>query len=74
MRTMSSKQTQLIGFLRRELAIPESAIATALRRQEQDSNQLPMVLWQYGLVTLKQLERIFDWLETGGVHEIGPNA
>lgn len=71
---MSSKQTQLIGFLRRELAIPESAIATALRHQDRDSNQLPMVLWQYGLVTLKQLERIFDWLETGGNYEVGPNA
>ncbi|NEP42185.1 MAG: DUF2949 domain-containing protein [Okeania sp. SIO2H7] len=71
---MSNKQTQLIGFLRRELAIPESAIATALRHQEQDSNQLPMVLWQYGLVTLKQLERIFDWLEKVGNYEIGPNA
>lgn len=71
---MSSKQIQLIKFLRRELSIPESAIATALRHEEQDSNQLPMVLWQYGLVTLKQLERIFDWLETGGIKEIGPNA
>jgi hypothetical protein len=25
---------------------------------------LPMILWQYGLVTLEQLDRIFDWLET----------
>jgi hypothetical protein len=23
---------------------------------------LPMVLWQYGLVTLDQLDKIFDWL------------
>ena len=71
---MSSKKIQLIEFLRRELSIPESAIATALRQEEQDSNQLPMVLWQYGLVTLKQLERIFDWLETGRIQEIGPSA
>ncbi|WP_155834800.1 DUF2949 domain-containing protein [Leptolyngbya sp. PCC 6406] len=26
-------------------------------------DQLPMVLWQYGLVSLAQLEDIFDWLE-----------
>jgi len=25
---------------------------------------LPMLLWQYGLVTIEQLDRIFDWLET----------
>jgi hypothetical protein len=23
---------------------------------------LPMILWQYGLVTLEQLDRIYDWL------------
>jgi Protein of unknown function (DUF2949) len=24
---------------------------------------LPIILWQYGLVTLSQLNQIFDWLE-----------
>lgn len=71
---MSAKQAQLIKFLQWELAIPDSAIATALRHQNEDTHQLPMILWQYGLVTLKQLERIFDWLETFGTYEIGPNA
>lgn len=28
------------------------------------SNHLPMILWQYGLITLEQLDLIFDWLET----------
>ncbi|MCL2932973.1 MAG: DUF2949 domain-containing protein [Trichodesmium sp. MAG_R03] len=59
---MSATQTQLIKFLKWELSISDSAIATALRHQEEDSNQLPMILWQYGLVTLKQLNQIFDWL------------
>ncbi|MGD1809663.1 DUF2949 domain-containing protein [Dapis sp. BLCC M126] len=64
---MSTKQAQLIKFLKWELSIPDSAIATALRHQEEDSNQLPMVLWQYGLVTLKQLDQIFDWLQMASV-------
>ena len=59
---MSATQTQLIKFLKWELSISDSAIATALRHQEKDCNQLPMILWQYGLVTLKQLDQIFDWL------------
>ena len=59
---MSATQIQLIKFLKWELSISDSAIATALRHQEEDSNQLPMILWQYGLVTLKQLNQIFDWL------------
>jgi hypothetical protein len=24
---------------------------------------LPMILWQYGLVTIEQLDRIYDWME-----------
>ncbi|MBC6478772.1 MAG: DUF2949 domain-containing protein [Hormoscilla sp.] len=56
--------SRLIGFLQEELAIPFSSISVAMKRCEQDPGPLPMVLWQYGLVTLEQLDRIFDWLET----------
>ncbi|NJP11287.1 MAG: DUF2949 domain-containing protein [Leptolyngbyaceae cyanobacterium RU_5_1] len=54
---------RLIRFLHEELAISASAIAIALRHLEQDPGPLPMILWQYGLVTLEQLDRIYDWLE-----------
>lgn len=60
----SATQTRLITFLKEELAIPAAAIAVALKHQEQATNPLPMVLWQYGLITLEQLDRIFDWMET----------
>ncbi|NJN04572.1 MAG: DUF2949 domain-containing protein [Leptolyngbyaceae cyanobacterium SL_1_1] len=58
-----SKQTQLIEFLKRDLAIPAEAIALGLRQSASTPNLLPIVLWQYGLVTTQQLEQIFDWLE-----------
>ncbi len=57
-------KAQLIDYLRGELALSNSVIAVALRHGEEDASQLPMVLWQYGLVTLKQLDLIFDWLQT----------
>lgn len=57
-------QTRLIRFLEEELLLPHAAISVALRQGEPLPSLLPMVLWQYGLVTLEQLERIFDWLET----------
>ncbi|MBD2185111.1 MULTISPECIES: DUF2949 domain-containing protein [Oscillatoriophycideae] len=57
-------QTKLVNFLQEELAIPASSIALAIRRSEECPNHIPMILWQYGLVTLAQLDRIFDWLET----------
>lgn len=54
---------RLIRFLQEELAIAPPSIALALRHVEQDPGPLPMVLWQYGLVTLEQLDQIYDWLE-----------
>jgi hypothetical protein len=55
---------QLIQFLQEELSITPASIAVALRHIEHDPGPLPMVLWKYGLITLEQLDRIFDWLET----------
>ncbi len=60
----STRTAQLIRFLQEELAIPPASIGLALRQSEPHPSLLPMVLWQYGLVTLSQLERVFDWLET----------
>ena len=53
----------LIQFLESELAIPADAIALACRRATQFPDQLPMILWHYGLINREQLARIFDWLE-----------
>jgi len=56
--------SKLIAFLQEDLAISPSSISIALRHSEQDPGPLPMILWQYGLITLEQLDRVFDWLET----------
>lgn len=53
---------QLLNFLQEQLALPEPSIAMAVRLCQQNSGPLPMLLWQYGLVSLEQLEQIFDWL------------
>ncbi|MCA1994472.1 MAG: DUF2949 domain-containing protein [Coleofasciculus sp. S288] len=60
---LNNKDTQLIKFLQEKLTISASAIAVALRMRQQDSEPLPMILWQYGLVSLEQLDRIFEWQE-----------
>lgn len=54
---------QFIRFLHEELALPAAEIRLALRRSDQSISTLPMILWQYGLVTITQLDQIFDWLE-----------
>jgi hypothetical protein len=52
-----------IQYLRRDLGLSEAAIATVTRTQQLTVTELPIVLWNYGLISLKQLEHIFDWLE-----------
>ncbi|MEB3355810.1 MAG: DUF2949 domain-containing protein [Synechococcales bacterium] len=59
----AARQARLIKFLQDDLAISSDAIAVALRHNEHRPNLLPVVLWQYGLITLEQLDRVFDWLE-----------
>ncbi|HSM82318.1 MAG TPA: DUF2949 domain-containing protein [Nodosilinea sp.] len=58
-----SVQPNLIQFLQDDLAISAASIKVALKHSEQDPGPLPMILWQYGLVTLEQLEQIYDWME-----------
>lgn len=55
--------TEFNRFLQDELAISSSELAVVLHRRQLTSDPLPMLLWQYGLVSLEQLQRIFDWLE-----------
>ncbi len=56
--------SRFLSFLENELAISQDSIAIAQRYMDQHPGSLPMVLWKYGLVTLEQLDQIFDWLET----------
>ena len=53
----------LINFLRSELKISAEAISLAQRNQAVEPNILPIILWQYGLLDTKQLNRVLDWLE-----------
>ncbi|MGK7875218.1 MAG: DUF2949 domain-containing protein [Xenococcaceae cyanobacterium] len=56
--------SRFLQFLQEELALSNDSIAIAQRSVEQNAGPLPMILWQYGLVTIEELDRIYDWLET----------
>ena len=55
--------TKLVQFLQEELSIPSTSIKQALQQCKQEAAPLPMVLWQQGVLTLQQLEKIFEWME-----------
>jgi hypothetical protein len=56
--------SKTVSFLREHLMLPQSSIDLALKQAPADYDVLPIVMWQYGLVTLSQLDAIFDYFET----------
>ncbi|NJM58124.1 MAG: DUF2949 domain-containing protein [Synechococcales cyanobacterium RU_4_20] len=60
----SASYGRFIEFLQAELGLSSASISMALKRSEQDTGPLHMILWRYGLITLEQLEQIYDWMET----------
>ena len=56
-------QKQLIGFLEQELHLEPEAIALA-QRQVQFPSQLPVSLWQYGLISLEGVNQVWTWIES----------
>ncbi|GAB4245178.1 MAG: DUF2949 domain-containing protein [Stanieria sp.] len=55
--------TELCQFLQNELTVSSAEIALVKQKQKQLNAPLPMLLWQYGLVSSSGLDRIFDSLE-----------
>jgi hypothetical protein len=48
-------------YLRQQLGLSESALALGLRQAQLEQAPLPVVLWRYGLINLRQLEQVLHW-------------
>lgn len=54
---------QLIDLLRAQFDISTAAIILACKTPNLQPHNLPIVLWQYGLIDNSELEQILDRLE-----------
>lgn len=52
---------KLIRFVQQEFGVSDAEIRTVLAREEGTAN-LPILLWQYGFITVSQLDVLFEWL------------
>jgi len=57
------QNTPLLNFLQNDLELSDAELQVVFRHHEVDSAPIPMLLWQYGLISLHQLDQLFDWLE-----------
>ena len=62
---MNDRVKELGQFLQEELTVSSAEVALVMQKQEESNAPIPMLLWQYGLVSRFGLERVFDWLEEG---------
>lgn len=69
-RMTSPRFAEMIEFIQHDCHLSREAIAIAFRHPLLSSNQVPIALWQLGLITLDDVSRIFDWMET----QEDPNA
>jgi Protein of unknown function (DUF2949) len=60
----SQVSERFVDFLKHDLQLSPASISLAMRHRPQIFSHFPLVLWQYGLINLEQLERIWDWWET----------
>ena len=51
----------LLQFLQRRVGLSPSALELGQRQAELEQAPLPIVLWSFGLLSLQQLEEVFDW-------------
>jgi len=60
---ISPTLTPLISYIQTELNVSDDAIAIACRQPLFSPSHVPVALWQFGLISLDDVNKIFDWLE-----------
>ncbi|MEM7589988.1 MAG: DUF2949 domain-containing protein [Cyanobacteria bacterium P01_A01_bin.83] len=60
---MNDQVQELGQFLQEELTVSSAEVALVMQKQKESNAPIPMLLWQYGLVSQSGLVRVFDWLE-----------
>ena len=52
---------KLLNFLKQKVGLSEEAINLGLRQSELEQAPLPIILWSFGLITLKQYQDVLNW-------------
>ena len=51
---------ELVSVLREEFSVPAEELDLAMRHAQRLQGSLHMVLWQFGLITLEQLDAVLE--------------
>ena len=54
--------TKTISFLMDEIGLKESSIALGLKLSIKNNTPLPILLWNYGILTIEELDEFYTFL------------
>ena len=53
---------KLLIFLKEEFTLNDQAISLAIKHSNLESAPFPIVLWNFGLITVDQYQVLLDWI------------
>ena len=53
---------KLLIFLKEEFSLNDQAISLAIKHSNLESAPFPIVLWNFGLITVDQYQVLLDWI------------
>ena len=51
----------LINFLQQRFSLSENALSLGIRQAKNEQAPLPIVLWSFGLLDIRQYQEVLDW-------------
>ena len=52
----------LLIFLKEEFSLNDQAISLAIKHSNLESAPFPIILWNFGLITVEQYQVLLDWI------------
>ena len=53
---------KIISFLKDEVGIDESSIELGIKLSIKNNTPLPILLWNYGILTIEELDQLYSFL------------
>ena len=53
---------KIISFLKDEIGLNESSIKLGLKLSIKNNTELPILLWNYGILTIEELDEFYTFL------------
>ena len=58
----SLQSKNLLIFVKEEFSLNDQAISLAIKHSNLESAPFPIVLWNFGLITVEQYQVLLDWI------------